>query len=70
MREAKIENKYIELRELKKGTFFKLTATAKKVFIKESYNKINKTFDCINFDDCNECILIKSNKKVFINFTF
>lgn len=60
-----------ELKELKKGDFFKLkdsdTAT---VYVKGEYDRSTKTYSCFKFEDVNDERFFKGSKKVFVDFTF
>lgn len=60
-----------ELKELKKGDFFKLkdsdTAT---VYVKGEYDRSTKTYSCFKFEDVNAERFLKGSKKVFVGFTF
>ena len=60
-----------ELKELKKGDFFKLkdsdTAT---VYVKGEYDRSTKTYSCFKFEDVNDERFFKGSKKVFVGFTF
>ena len=60
-----------ELKELKKGDFFKLKdLDAATVYVKGEYDRSTKTYSCFKFDDVNAEIFLKGNKKVFVDFTF
>lgn len=60
-----------ELKELKKGDFFKLkdsdTAT---VYVRGEYDRSTKTYSCFKFEDVNDERFFKGSKKVFVGFTF
>lgn len=60
-----------ELKELKKGDFFKLkdsdTAT---VYVKGEYDRSTKIYSCFKFEDVNDERFFKGSKKVFVGFTF
>tara|TARA_R100000808_G_C2083875_1_gene106762 strand:- start:265 stop:519 length:255 start_codon:yes stop_codon:yes gene_type:complete len=62
----------VNLKDIKKGEYFKRTPQANKVFIKGDYIRddgFNK-YSCTDWDDMNREVFIKGNKKVFIGFTF
>lgn len=60
-----------ELKELKKGDFFKLkdsdTAT---VYVRGEYDRSTKTYSCFKFEDVNDERFLKGSKNVFVGFTF
>ena len=58
------------IKELKKGEFLKRKADANRVYIKGDYDRSSKSYSCIAYDDINQEIFIKANKKVFVGFTF
>lgn len=63
----------IELRALKKGEFFKRSikgAPSKTVYVKGSYDKSSKRFDCSKFEDVNAFIQLKPSSLIFSDFTF
>ena len=59
-----------KISEVKKGDFLKRKADAKRVYIRGDYDRASKSFSCIAYDDINQEIFIKANKKVFVGFTF
>lgn len=58
------------IKDLKAGEFFKLKADAKRVYIRDEYDRSEKKYCCIAFDDINVCRLFNGSKKVFVGFTF
>lgn len=58
------------IKEVKKGEFIKRKPDATRVYIKGDYDRASKSFSCIAYDDINQEIFIKANKKVFVGFTF
>ncbi len=61
-----------KIKDLPKGTFFKLKVDSKKVYIRWGYIKesgINK-YECSNFDDINEFIYLKGTTEVLTDFEF
>lgn len=53
-----------------KETFFKRKESSNTVYKINHYNHCDKTYSCSNADDINNEIFIKSNKLVFIGFTY
>tara|TARA_R100001244_G_scaffold49527_2_gene43725 strand:+ start:668 stop:904 length:237 start_codon:yes stop_codon:yes gene_type:complete len=60
---------WADIRSLPYDTFFKKTATAKTVFVRQGYNAFSKRFDCLGWDTDAEAAL-KGDKLVFINFEY
>lgn len=60
----------IEIKKIKKGEFLKRKADSQRVYIRGDYDRASKSYSCIAYDDINQEIFIKANKKVFIGFTF
>ena len=58
------------IKDLKKGEFLKRKADANRVYIRGDYDRSSKSYSCIAYDDINQEIFIKANKKVFVGFTF
>lgn len=58
------------IRELKMGEFFKLKENAKRVYIREEYDRSEKRYCCTAWDDICVSRLFDGNKKVFVGFTF
>ena len=67
-------NNTIQLKDLKPGTFFKRKETAKRVFIREHFNRKTKygaaTIWCNYYDDAFDGIYLKPTTLVFINFEY
>ena len=59
-----------ELRDLKKGEFFKLKPDSKIVFIKDEYFREEKRFSCIYFDDISKGRNLKPDTVVYTQFEF
>ena len=59
-----------KISEVKKGEFLKRKADAQRVYIRGDYDRSSKSYSCIAYDDINQEIFIKANKKVFVGFTF
>lgn len=60
----------ITIKSVKPGDYIKRKADAKTVYIKGAYCKASKAFECTDTEDINKTILIKSDKIVFIGFTY
>lgn len=60
----------IEIKKTKKGEFLKRKADSQRVYIRGDYDRASKSYSCVAYDDINQEIFIKANKKVFIGFTF
>lgn len=59
-----------EIKNLKKGEFFKRKEGAGRVYVKGDYDRSTKSYSCTAYDDINQEIFIKANKKVVVGFTF
>ena len=62
--------KQVQIKDVKKGEFIRRKPDARQTYIKGDYDRSNKDYSCINFDDINKEIFIKSTVKVWIGFTF
>jgi hypothetical protein len=60
----------ITIKNVKPGDYIKRKADAKSVYIKGAYIKSLKGFECTDADDINKTIVIKSDKTVFVGFTY
>lgn len=62
------------LKDLKKGDYFTVKAiecpTEKQVFIKGDYDRSDKKYECVRFDDINEYRYFKGTKEVYTDFIF
>lgn len=61
------------IKDLKKGEFFKRQIKGQpsdRVYIKGDYDRSTKTYSATAYDDINAEIFIKSNKLVYVGFTF
>ena len=58
------------IRELKSGEFFKLNENSQRVYIRDEYNRSERKYCCIAFDDINACRMFNGEKLVFVGFTF
>lgn len=52
------------------GDFFKRTDGAKKTFVRGKYSRFAKRYECVNYDDISDFILLAKGKEVFVNFEF
>lgn len=60
-----------ELKELKKGDFFKLKdSDTTTVYVRGEYDRSTKTYSCFKFEDVNDERFLKGSKNVFVGFTF
>jgi hypothetical protein len=60
----------ITIKAVKQGEYIKRKADAKTVYIKGTYDRSTKTYECTDTDDINKQIYIKADKPVFIGFTY
>ena len=60
----------VTIKSVKPGDYIKRKEDAKTVYIKGAYIKSLKGFECTDTDDINKTIVIKSDKLVFIGFTY
>ncbi len=60
----------IKIKSVKTGDYIKRTADAKTVYIKGAYDRANRSFSCVDANDINREIFIKSDKSVFVGFTY
>ena len=62
------------IKELKKGQYFTKKAidepTEKQVWIRGEYDKSQKKYECVRFDDICQCCYLKGGTEVFTDFTF
>ena len=65
----RIEGMY-SVKELKNGEFFKLKEDSKRVYIRGEYDRSEKKYSCIAFDDMCMERMFNGAKKVFAGFTF
>ena len=57
------------IKELKKGSFFKLSVNGK-VLVRGDYCCESKKYSCYYFEDCNNERFFKGSKMVFTDFEF
>ena len=62
------------VKELKKGDFFTKkpieTPKDRQVFIRGNYDRTQKKYECVRFDDINVCCYLKGGTEVYTDFTF
>lgn len=63
-----------KLKDLKKGEYFTIKPIdypkESQVWVKDEYDRIERKYCCIRFDDISESRLYAGNKEVYIDFTF
>tara|TARA_R110000868_G_scaffold410144_1_gene697345 strand:- start:888 stop:1226 length:339 start_codon:yes stop_codon:yes gene_type:complete len=64
------EAKTMALKTVKSGDYIKRKADSKAVYIKGDYIRSLKGFECTDVSDINKTIVIKSDKLVFVGFTY
>ena len=60
----------VTIKTVKPGDYIKRKADSKTVYIKGDYIRSLKGFECTDTSDINKSIVIKSDKLVFIGFTY
>ena len=60
----------VTIKQVKSGDYIKRKADAKTVYVRGAYCKASKGFECADTSDMNKTIIIKSDKLVFIGFTY
>ena len=62
----------ITINQLKKSReeFFKLSPNSKVVYIVNHYDRFSKSYSISPFEDCNKETFIKSNRKIYIGFSY
>ena len=60
----------MQLKELKKGDYFKRKATSSIVYVKGEYIRSIKKYSCYKFEDINSEIFLKGATEVITDFTF
>ena len=58
------------IKSLKPGTFFKMSPTSKIVYIRGSYDRSEKKYECQRFDDISVCIYCAGSRAAYTDFTF
>ena len=64
------EAKPMALKDVKSGDYIKRKIDSKTVYIKGDYIRSLKGFECTDVEDINKTIVIKSDKLVFVGFTY
>lgn len=62
--------KNVTIKSVKSGDYIKRKEDAKVVYIKGDYIRALKGFECTDAEDINKTIVIKSDKLVFVGFTY
>jgi hypothetical protein len=60
----------ITIKSVKPGDYIKRKIDAQTVYIKGAYDRATKSFSCVDANDMNREIFIKSDKPVFVGFTY
>lgn len=60
----------ITIKAVKSGDYIKRKEDSKTIYIKGDYIRSLKGFECVDVSDINKTIVIKSDKLVFIGFTY
>jgi small nuclear ribonucleoprotein (snRNP)-like protein len=60
----------VTIKTVKSGDYIKRKADSKTVYIKGDYIRSLKGFECADVSDMNKTIVIKSDKIVFVGFTY
>ena len=61
----------VRLDTVRRGEFFKRTATSYKVYIRGDYTGVyHNRYSCIDTEDANREIFLKGNHMVFVGFTY
>lgn len=60
----------INIKSVKPGDYIKRKVDAQTVYIKGAYDRATKSFECTDTNDINRQIYIKSDKSVFVGFTY
>ena len=62
------------VKELKKGEYFTrkpvLAPTEKQVWIRGEYDKSQKKYECVRFDDICQCCYLKGDTEIYTDFVF
>lgn len=60
---------FMKISELKKGDFFKLSENGC-VYVRDSYDRSSKKYECYKYDDINAFRYLKGSKEVITDFIF
>jgi len=58
------------LRDVKKGDYVKRKVDANTVYVRGEYDRASKSYSLIDCNDMNREVFVKSNKIVFVDFTY
>ena len=64
------EENYTKIEDVKKEDFLRRKEGAKKTYIKGKYCRINKAWECQNYEDISDFIYIRKGTKVFTEFDY
>tara|TARA_R110001606_G_scaffold55944_1_gene135826 strand:- start:646 stop:831 length:186 start_codon:yes stop_codon:yes gene_type:complete len=59
-----------KIESVKLGEFIKRKEGAKKVYTRGAYCRMNKAYECGNWEDISDFIYIKKGKEVFTSFDY
>ena len=60
----------MQLKDVKRGEFFKRKASSSIVYVRGEYERSSKKYSCYKFDDVNSKIFLKGSTEVYTDFTF
>jgi hypothetical protein len=60
----------ITIKSVKPGDYIKRKIDAQTVYIRGAYDRATRSFSCVDANDMNREIFIKTGKTVFIGFTY
>ena len=65
----------VEIREIAAGEFFTLrdygeSPDESRVYIRGDYDRSEKKYEAVKFNDCNHYTYLKPTRKVYVGFTF
>lgn len=58
------------IKDLHKGDFFRLKPDAKRVYVRGEYDRSEKRYECIAFDDIGYSRMFDGKRQVYAGFTF
>lgn len=68
------ESDFVTVKELHKGDFFTKkpieAPTERQVWIRGEYDRTQKKYECVRFDDISTCCYLKSGTEVYTDFSF
>jgi len=59
-----------KIQDVKKGDYIMRKPDAKKIYVRGDYDRTARAFYCTDVQDINRGILIKTDKPVFVGFTY